>query len=122
MVRHGFPVNNLRFDWDDSIDYTPEQQVAYETMIADRYDVDPKYFAEKYSMPVGDRRNPTAPIDPDNGDDPGNVEDDNDTNNPNNPNNPKAPNNPNAPQQPTDPKNHTNTTDTKAKNARSFFD
>jgi len=38
--------------------------VAYETMIADRYDVDPKYFAEKYSMPVGDRRNPTAPIAP----------------------------------------------------------
>ena len=106
MVRHGFPVNNLRFDWDDSIDYTPEQQVAYEIMIADRYDVDPKYFAEKYSMPVGDRRNPTAPIDPDNGDDPGNGEDDNDTNNPNNP---KAPNKPNAPQQPTDPKKAANT-------------
>lgn len=64
MARHGFPVEGLRFDWDDSVDYTPEQQVAYETMIADRYDVEPKYFAEKYSMPVGDRRNPTAPIDP----------------------------------------------------------
>lgn len=57
MVKHGFPVQGLRFDWDDSIDYTPEQQVAYETMIADRYEVDPAYFTEKYSMPVGERRN-----------------------------------------------------------------
>jgi hypothetical protein len=89
MVRHGFPVEGLRFDWDDSIDYTPEQQVAYETMIADRYDVDPKYFAEKYSMPVGDRRNPTAPIDPDNGNDDGNDGDNNDPNDPKNPIDPK---------------------------------
>lgn len=57
MVRHGFPVKGLRFEWDDAVDYTPEQQVAYETMIADRYDVDPAYFAEKYGMPVGERRN-----------------------------------------------------------------
>ena len=55
MILHGFPLESLRFDWDDSVDYTPEQQVAYETMIADRYDVDPQYFAEKYSMPVGER-------------------------------------------------------------------
>ncbi len=47
MVLHGFPVKGLRFEWDDAIDYTPEQQVAYETMIADRYEVDPSYFADK---------------------------------------------------------------------------
>lgn len=46
MVKHGFPVKGLRFEWDDAVDYTPEQQVAYETMIADRYEVDPMYFAE----------------------------------------------------------------------------
>ena len=56
MVADGFPVEGLRFDWDYSIDYTPEQQVAIETMIADRYDIDPEYFTEKYSIPVGDRR------------------------------------------------------------------
>lgn len=56
MVKHGFPLQGLRFEWDDAVDYTPEQQVAYETMIADRYEVDPEYFAEKYSMPVGERR------------------------------------------------------------------
>ena len=57
MVAHGFPLKGFRFDWDYSVDFTPEQQVAYETMVADRYEVDPSYFAEKYSMPVGERRN-----------------------------------------------------------------
>lgn len=65
MVRHGFPLEGCRFDWNDSIDYTPEQQVAYETMIADRYEVDGEYFAKKYTMPVGQRREnnlfPTSP-------------------------------------------------------------
>lgn len=71
MVRHGFPVEGLRFEWDDVIDYTPEQQVAYETMIADRYEVDSSYFAEKYGLPVGERRNPMAIPEPgdDNGED-----------------------------------------------------
>lgn len=67
MTKHGFPVKGLRFEWDNAVDYTPEQQVEYETMIADRYDVDPAYFAEKYSMPVGQRRN-TQPM-PTNGND-----------------------------------------------------
>lgn len=57
MVKHGFPVKGLRFKWDEAVDYTPEQQIAYETMIADRYEVAPEYFAEKYSIPVGERRN-----------------------------------------------------------------
>ena len=55
MVKHGFPVKGLRFEWDDTVDYTPEQQIAYETMIADRYEVDPSYFTDKYGMPVGER-------------------------------------------------------------------
>ena len=57
MLRHGFPLEGLRFEWYDAEDYSPEQQVAYETMIADRYEVDPQYFADKYHMPVGERRN-----------------------------------------------------------------
>ena len=73
MVKHGFPVKGLRFEWDNAVDYTPEQQVAYETMIADRYEVDPSYFAEKYSMPVGERRN-AQPMLPTGGDGGGNNE------------------------------------------------
>lgn len=64
MVRHGFPLKGLLFEWDDAVDYTPEQQLAYETMIADRYEVEPSYFADKYGMPVGERREPAAPASP----------------------------------------------------------
>ncbi len=78
MVRHGFPVKGLRFEWDDAVDYTPEQQVAYETMIADRYDVDPTYFAEKYSMPVGQRRNDQLMFPTGGGEGDGNAEEDDD--------------------------------------------
>lgn len=59
MVKHGFPVKGLHFEWDESIDYTPEQQLAYETMIADRYEVDPKYFIDKYGVPItGEKKRP----------------------------------------------------------------
>ncbi len=61
MVMHGFPVKGRRFDWDDSIDYTPEQQHAYEQLILNNYEVDPAYFAEKYNMPVGQRRESAIP-------------------------------------------------------------
>lgn len=62
MIRLGFPLKGLRFEWDDAIDYTPEQQIAYEKMVADRYEVDPSYFADKYGMPVGERRQPTISV------------------------------------------------------------
>ncbi len=52
MIGHGFPLKGLKFEWDEQIDYTPEQQVEYESMITDRYDVDPKYFIKKYNIPI----------------------------------------------------------------------
>ncbi len=64
MVKFGFPIKGLRFEWDDAVDYTPEQQVAFETMIINNYDVAPSYFADKYGMPVGDRREVTPPMMP----------------------------------------------------------
>ena len=68
MVRHGFPLRGLRFDWNDAVDYSPEQQIQYETMVADRFEVDPSYFADKYNMPVGKRLGATLPLDgPDEG-------------------------------------------------------
>lgn len=60
MLRHGFPVKGLRFEWDNSIDYTPEQQIAYETMILDRFEVNPKYLIEKYNMPITGKKENTA--------------------------------------------------------------
>lgn len=55
MINHGFPLQGMHFAWDKSVDYTPEQQMEYEKMIADRFQVDAKYFADKYNMPVGER-------------------------------------------------------------------
>ena len=52
MIKHGFPLKGLYFVYDESIDYTPEQQVSFETMIADRFEVDPKYFIDKYNIPI----------------------------------------------------------------------
>ena len=52
MAKHGFPVKGYRFEWDESTTYTPEQQLAYERFIAGAYEVDAKYFAEKYNMPA----------------------------------------------------------------------
>lgn len=52
MAKHGFPVKGLHFEWDNSIDYTPEQQLEYEKMILDRFEVDPKYLIDKYGIPI----------------------------------------------------------------------
>ena len=66
LIILGFPLKGLRFDWDYSVDYSPEQQVNYETMVLNNYDVDPSYFEDKYGMPVGNRRNnaPNPPTEP----------------------------------------------------------
>ena len=62
MVKLGFPLKGLHFDWDEPIDYTPEQQKAFEEMILNNYEVDGSYFEDKYGLPVGERRqNPTPP-------------------------------------------------------------
>lgn len=62
MIHHGFPLQGMRFTWDESVDYTPEQQMEYEKMISDRYEVDGKYFADKYNMPVGERLQQGLPL------------------------------------------------------------
>lgn len=59
MIQHGFPLQGYHFAWDESVNYTPEQQMEYEKMISDRYEVDGKYFADKYNIPVGNRIQPS---------------------------------------------------------------
>lgn len=61
MVRLGFPLKGLTFDWDEPVDYTPEQQVSYETMLLNNFDVDGSYFADKYGIPLGERRSAALP-------------------------------------------------------------
>lgn len=62
MVRHGFPVKGFRFDWDETVDYTPEQQVAYERMLLDKFEVDPQYFIDKYNVPLLKPKKDTSPV------------------------------------------------------------
>lgn len=61
MVKHGFPVAGMSFEWDYSIDYTPEQQLAIEQLVVANYEVDGKYFEEKYNIPAGARRSIASP-------------------------------------------------------------
>lgn len=56
MIAHGFPVKGLRFTWDESIDYTPEQQISVEKMILDKYKVKAEYWIEKYQIPIEEER------------------------------------------------------------------
>lgn len=65
MVKLGFPLKGLRFEWDDPLDYTPEQQKAFEEMILNNYEVEGSYFEDKYGLPVGERRQNPAPVPPD---------------------------------------------------------
>lgn len=53
MTMHGFAVEGLMFNWDESVEYTPQQQINIETMlITGGYEIDPKYWIEKYNIPV----------------------------------------------------------------------
>jgi phage gp29-like protein len=53
MAMHGFAVEGYRFNWDENIDYSPQEQINIEQMILNGgYEIDPKYFAEKYNIPI----------------------------------------------------------------------
>ena len=56
MVMRGFPVAGHTFVWDDSVDYTPEQQIEIEKMLlAYRYIIPPQHFTDKYGIPIEGR-------------------------------------------------------------------
>jgi hypothetical protein len=61
MIKHGFPLQGYRFDWYEGIDFTPEQQVAYERLLLENYEVDPQYFIDKYNVPIIGKRE-AAPV------------------------------------------------------------
>ena len=66
MMKHGFPLKGFRFDWDESIDFTPEQMIAYERLLLENYEIDAKYFIDKYNVPIVGRKEAANPdTDPD---------------------------------------------------------
>jgi hypothetical protein len=52
MLMHGFPVQGHTFEWDYSAKYTPEQMRAIEQMLLNNYEIDPKYFIDKYNITI----------------------------------------------------------------------
>lgn len=65
MIKHGFPLSGYRFDWYEGIDFTPEEQVAYERMLLENYEVDPQYFVDKYNVPIIGKKAPATVVVPD---------------------------------------------------------
>jgi hypothetical protein len=52
LIKHGWPFKGLRFEWDDSYYYTPQEMKEIENMLLTHYEVDPKYFTEKYGVTI----------------------------------------------------------------------
>ncbi|MDR1370927.1 MAG: DUF935 domain-containing protein [Dysgonamonadaceae bacterium] len=53
MAMHGFPVEGYRYDWDDSVSYSPDQMRNIEQMLlTGGYEIDPKYFIDKYNIVI----------------------------------------------------------------------
>lgn len=53
MYRHGFPVEGLLFEWDMTVEYSPEDMRQVEQMLlTGGYEIDPAYFTEKYNIPI----------------------------------------------------------------------
>jgi hypothetical protein len=62
MIVHGFPLDQARFSWDENIDYTPEQQRSIEEMLLNNgYEIEPKYFVDKYNIPITGKKAPEKP-------------------------------------------------------------
>jgi hypothetical protein len=62
MGMHGFPVEGYRFDWDDSVEYKPEEMRAVEGMLLNAgYEIPPSYFTDRYNIPISGKREP-APV------------------------------------------------------------
>lgn len=52
MLRHNFPVQGITFDWNEANNYTPAEQREIERLLLQEYDIDPRYFTDKYKIPI----------------------------------------------------------------------
>ena len=52
MLRHGFPLAGVTFDWDEAAGYTPAEQREIERLLIQYYDIDPQYFIDKYKVAI----------------------------------------------------------------------
>lgn len=52
MVRHGFPVKGLRFQWNNAASYTPAEQREIERLLLEYYEIPAEYFTDKYGVSI----------------------------------------------------------------------
>lgn len=53
----GFNLNNIRFDWVNDTQYSPEQQLQMEQMLLNAgYEIDSDYFQQKYGVPINGKK------------------------------------------------------------------
>lgn len=57
MKQSGFHVDGISFEWDNTIEFSPEQQQSIEQTLLQYYDIAPEYFVEKYKIPIIGVRN-----------------------------------------------------------------
>ena len=57
MIMKGFPLEGCQFEWDDTVVYTPEHIREVERMLINGgYEIDPKYFQDKYGIEITGKR------------------------------------------------------------------
>lgn len=58
MIRDGFPLKGLSFAWDDAMVLSPNEWYNMEALLLQHYDIDPKYFIDKYNVIItGEKQN-----------------------------------------------------------------
>lgn len=63
MAKHGFKTEGYLFEWDETVEYTPQDMRTVEQMlVTSGYEIDPKYFTDKYGIPITGRREQTAAL------------------------------------------------------------
>jgi len=50
--KHGFGFEGYRFDWDDTYEYNPVEMIKIEELMINNFEIDYKYFIEKYNIPI----------------------------------------------------------------------
>lgn len=56
MIKLGFPLQGVSFDWDNTATNTPAEQREMERVLLQYYKINPQYFVDKYKIPIDGER------------------------------------------------------------------
>lgn len=49
LIKHGYPIEGLKFDYNDEKELTPEERLERDKWLVDYFDIDIEYFQEHYN-------------------------------------------------------------------------